>query len=130
MTTYCFGSDRVTKSYKWSALCSGDAGYVTWHSLSSHMRLTPPPCLLLLSRTRGEEIGGGGRVTGLYTKYHTYIKGVINNALKNHIEFGEGEIVIQRGGGRMQLILGVEQQNSRHTISISPPFGFFPYKFS
>ena len=69
MTTYCFESDRVTKSYKWSALCSGDAGYVTWHSLSS---LT-----LLPSRTRGEEIGGGGRVTGLYTKYHTYIKGVI-----------------------------------------------------
>ena len=80
----------MTKSYKWSALCSGDAGYVTWHSLSS---LT-----LLPSRTRREEIGGGGRVTGLYTKYHTYIKGVINNALKNHIEFGEGEIIIQRGG--------------------------------
>ena len=35
------------------------------------------PCPLLLSRTWGEEIGGGGRVTGLYTKYHTYIKGVI-----------------------------------------------------
>ena len=64
----------------------------------SYEAYIPPPCPLLLSRTRGEEIGGGGRVTGLYTKYHTYIKGVINNALKNHIEFGEGEIVIQRGG--------------------------------